>query len=74
MYIFRIYFQFKLSLSLGSFTLIKTCEIHSFEGNVVSRIEYILLEGKDRISGSVFGIRRNPAIFQLFGIRPDTGY
>ena len=30
--------------------------------------------GMDRISGSVSGIRRNPAIFQLSGIRPDTGY
>ena len=28
----------------------------------------------DRISGSVSGIRQNPAIFQLSGIRPDTGY
>ena len=27
--------------------------------------------GMDRISGSVSGIRRNPAIFQLSGFRPD---
>ena len=28
----------------------------------------------DRIFGSVSGIRRNPALLQLSGIRPDTGY
>ena len=35
---------------------------------------FILVLGMDRISGLVSGIRRNPAIFQLSGIRPDTGY
>ena len=45
-----------------------------FGHNGVKIGENVYFLGMDRISGSVSGIRRNPAIFQLSGIRPDTGY
>ena len=50
----------------------RTAKKAIFSQNVFNTYRFEL--GMDRITGSVSGIRRYPAIFQLSGIRPDTGY